>query len=520
MPIFSNKHYLSQSPLLRLANPRSLPIRYDPVASIHSNTHPADSQPSHTWKSPEETILAIRQISGLERFRSCMISLSEEHGDLERAWASFEALRTSDDLSRLPEQDVMRFAVSVYEASLLSLHEPRALSREDAVRLGRLHDELQGRIEGSVADRSTLQTWSNTLAVQTLILVGKVDKALQMITETLVASKGQVSPQQTILVQQLFLATTRQCSLAAGLAVLARTWFWIRGHFHMHLSGQDVEIGAAAETLRQTVLFAFGTADEAGAFLQTIEDTAVQEVGTSIFAFVYGMQQSAESVHAVYRNFVSRGLSMPLEAHLRFFTALLSKGAYTPAYVIRKHIHSRFPGKQAERETVAALRSFPGLAEPGPAGQDALSSKVTSAAMARFVSCIEGPPLPQEDVLSIWEDVEASDILSRGDGPSGMYVNDDNVLAFGRVIVESSRATLGDKHIPNAKAFKGLLDLDEDGYILTKNNVFTTLNGEIIPGVFACGDIQDRRYRQAITAAGSGCMAALEVEKYLEGHGR
>ena len=75
-------------------------------------------------------------------------------------------------------------------------------------------------------------------------------------------------------------------------------------------------------------------------------------------------------------------------------------------------------------------------------------------------------------------------------------------------------------HIPNALAFKGLLDLDQDGYILTKNNVFATHHGEIIPGVFACGDIQDRRYRQAITAAGSGCMAALEVEKYLEEHGR
>jgi thioredoxin reductase (NADPH) len=75
-------------------------------------------------------------------------------------------------------------------------------------------------------------------------------------------------------------------------------------------------------------------------------------------------------------------------------------------------------------------------------------------------------------------------------------------------------------HIPNANVFRGMLDLDPDGYILTQNNVFTTLNGQIIPGVFACGDIQDRRYRQAITAAGSGCMAALEVEKYLEGHGR
>jgi thioredoxin reductase (NADPH) len=75
-------------------------------------------------------------------------------------------------------------------------------------------------------------------------------------------------------------------------------------------------------------------------------------------------------------------------------------------------------------------------------------------------------------------------------------------------------------HIPNALAFKGLIDMDEDGYILTQNNVFTTLNGQLLPGIFACGDIQDRRYRQAITAAGSGCMAALEVERYLEEHGR
>ncbi|MGA3334416.1 MAG: thioredoxin-disulfide reductase [Terracidiphilus sp.] len=79
---------------------------------------------------------------------------------------------------------------------------------------------------------------------------------------------------------------------------------------------------------------------------------------------------------------------------------------------------------------------------------------------------------------------------------------------------------LGIGHEPNTKMFAGQIDLDEDGYIGTVNNVFTTRNGAIVPGVYACGDVQDRRYRQAITAAGSGCMAALEAEKYLEEHGR
>lgn len=110
----------------------------------------------------------------------------------------------------------------------------------------------------------------------------------------------------------------------------------------------------------------------------------------------------------------------------------------------------------------------------------------------------------------LWDSV-VTEIKSNESGVCGIVV--ENLKTGAKQNRDTDGLFYAIGHNPNTSFLKGQLELDEHGFINTKNGPETN-----IPGVFACGDVQDSYYRQAITAAGSGCQAAIKAERFLEGH--
>lgn len=115
-----------------------------------------------------------------------------------------------------------------------------------------------------------------------------------------------------------------------------------------------------------------------------------------------------------------------------------------------------------------------------------------------------------EKITPVWDSVVAE--VTGTDDPLGVTgVRIENVKSGNTSQLEADGVFIAIGHTPNTELFQGQLDIDPEGYIVTSPDSTATN----IPGVFAAGDVQDKIYRQAVTAAGTGCMAALEAEKYL-----
>ncbi|HEV7803954.1 MAG TPA: thioredoxin-disulfide reductase [Burkholderiales bacterium] len=122
-----------------------------------------------------------------------------------------------------------------------------------------------------------------------------------------------------------------------------------------------------------------------------------------------------------------------------------------------------------------------------------------------------------EGKASIHWDHVLDEVLGDKSGVTGMRLKNVRTEATTEKTLQGVFIAVG--HRPNTEIFVGQLDMKDNGYIITKSGLDGGATATSVPGVFAAGDVQDHVYRQAVTSAGTGCMAALDAQKYLEAKG-
>jgi thioredoxin reductase (NADPH) len=128
----------------------------------------------------------------------------------------------------------------------------------------------------------------------------------------------------------------------------------------------------------------------------------------------------------------------------------------------------------------------------------------------RASKIMQDKALAHPKISVMWNSVveEVHDVASRE--VNRLIVRNVKTSETSELAVDGLFVAIG--HTPNTALFAGQLEMDENGYLVTREGTATS-----VPGVFACGDVQDHVYRQAVTAAGTGCMAAMDAERWLQG---
>ena len=237
--------------------------------------------------------------------------------------------------------------------------------------------------------------------------------------------------------------------------------------------------------------------EQAGRFGAEYLTEKVTRVDFSARPFRVWVRDTEYQAHSIIVSTGARSLMLGLEAEQRLLSHGLSTCATCDGFFFRGHEIAVVGGGDSAVEEATFLTKF--------------ASKVTlihRRDTLRASKIMRDRAASNPKIEMLWNHTVV-DLLGQ-DKLEGLVAQHTETGALTTLPVTGLFLAIG--HRPNTDLFTGILDTDENGYLVTQPNSSYTN----IPGVFACGDVQDHTYRQAITAAGSGCMAAIDAERWLE----